>query len=65
MKVEVVLGEEFKRQFRRLTKKYQSLTDDFITFKKEIEEDPFQGSDLGGGLTVSPARRESDALRSS
>lgn len=49
MKVEIVLGEEFKRQFRRLARKYQSLTDDFITFKKEIEEDPFQGSDLGGG----------------
>lgn len=49
MKVEVVLSEEFKRQFRRLAKKYQSLTDDFITFKKELEDDPFQGSDLGGG----------------
>lgn len=49
MKVDVVLGEEFKRQFRRLAKKYQSLSDDFITFKKEIEDDPFQGSDLGSG----------------
>jgi len=49
MKVEVVLSEEFKRQFRRLAKKYQSLTDDFITFKKELEDNPFQGSDLGGG----------------
>lgn len=25
------------------------LTDDFITFKKELANDPLQGSDLGGG----------------
>ena len=34
MKVEIVLGDEFKRQFKRLAKKYASLKDDFITFKK-------------------------------
>ncbi|MBQ9676757.1 MAG: type II toxin-antitoxin system RelE/ParE family toxin [Prevotella sp.] len=49
MKVDIVLGEEFKRQFRRLAKKYQSLTEDFITFIKDLESDPLQGSDLGGG----------------
>ena len=31
MKVEIVLGDEFKRQFKRLAKKYPSLKDDFIT----------------------------------
>ena len=36
MKVEIELGDEFKRQFKRLAKKYPSLTDDFITFKKEL-----------------------------
>ncbi|MBR6139087.1 MAG: hypothetical protein IKQ12_05920 [Prevotella sp.] len=30
MKVEIVLGDEFKRQFKRLAKKYPSLKDDSI-----------------------------------
>ncbi len=30
-------------------KKYPSLKDDFITFKKELADAPFQGSDLGNG----------------
>ena len=29
MTVEIYLGEEFKRQFKRLAKKYHSLTNDF------------------------------------
>ncbi len=49
MKVEIVLGDEFKRQFKRLAKKYPSLKNDFITFKKELSDKPFQGSDLGSG----------------
>ena len=49
MKVEIVLGDEFKRQFKRLAKKYPSQKDDFITFKKELADDPFQGYDLGNG----------------
>ncbi len=50
MKVEIVLGDEFKRQFKRLAKKYPSLKDDFIIFKKELADEPFQGSDLGSGV---------------
>ena len=49
MKVDIVLADEFKRQFKRLAKKYPSLTDDFITFKKELTDSPLQGTDLGGG----------------
>ena len=49
MKVDIVLGDEFKRQFKRLAKKYPSLTGDFITFKKELTDSPLQGTDLGGG----------------
>ena len=49
MRVEIVLGDEFKRQFKRLAKKYPSLKDDFITFKKELADEPLQGTDLGGG----------------
>ncbi len=49
MKVDIILGEEFKRQFKRLLKKYPSLTKDFITFKEELTKNPLQGTDLGGG----------------
>lgn len=49
MSVEIVLGDEFKRQFKRLAKKYPSLKDDFIAFKKDLADEPLQGTDLGGG----------------
>lgn len=49
MKVDIVLADEFKRQFKRLAKKYPSLTGDFITFKKELTDSPLQRTDLGGG----------------
>ena len=50
MKVSISLHDEFKRQFKRLNKKYRSLTDDLATFQKKLKENPFQGSDLGGGV---------------
>ena len=50
MKVTIRLHDEFKRQFRRLYKKYRSLTDDLAAFQKEIQKNPFQGVDLGGGV---------------
>ena len=49
MRVEILLGDEFKRQFKRLAKKYPSLMEDFIIFKKELTDAPLQGTDLGGG----------------
>ena len=49
MKVNFSTTEEFFRQFKRLAKKYQSLTSDYIDFKKELAENPFQGDDLGNG----------------
>ncbi|MBO6187278.1 MAG: addiction module toxin RelE [Prevotella sp.] len=50
MKVIFVLSDEFSRQFKRLAKKYPSLVEDYITFKQDLRENPFQGSDLGGGI---------------
>lgn len=50
MKVEITLGEEFKRQFKQLAKKYHSLTNDLIVFKAELTKNPLQGDDLGRGI---------------
>jgi len=50
MKVTITLGDDFKRQARRLSKKYKSLKDDLKDFQDSIMENPFQGSDLGGGV---------------
>ena len=33
MEVEVLVGQEFKRQFKRLAKKYHTLRDDFVEWK--------------------------------
>ena len=49
MKVTFNLSDEFRRQFKRLAKKYPSLVNDYDTFKKELCKNPFQGADLGGG----------------
>ena len=46
----ISLHDEFKRQFKRLSKKYRSLIDDVETFQKELMENPFQGDCLGGGV---------------
>ena len=50
MNVEILLGDEFKRQFKRLLKKYPSLINDFIKFKQSLVKNPFQGVDLGGKI---------------
>ena len=49
MKVTFNLSDEFRRQFKRLAKKYPSLVNDYDTLKKELCKNPFQGADLGGG----------------
>lgn len=50
MKVAISLHDEFNRQFKRLAKKYKSMGDDYRTLKESLLENPFQGSDLGGGV---------------
>ena len=50
MNVTLRLHDEFKRQFRRLSKKYRSLIDDLEIFQKELQENPLQGVDLGSGV---------------
>lgn len=50
MNVHVVYGPEFKRQFKRLAKKYHSLKSDYDAWLDEIIKDPLTGDDLGGGV---------------
>ncbi len=50
MNVSILLSDEFKRQFKRLAKKYKTLATDFVTFKNELMSNPLQGVDLGGGV---------------
>ena len=50
MNVTVIPSAEFKRQFKRLAKKYKSLASDYLDMSKGLKENPFQGDDLGGGV---------------
>lgn len=50
MNVNIIMGEEFERQARRLSKKYKSLKDDLKTFQENLLDNPFQGVELGKGV---------------
>lgn len=50
MKVTVTTHPEFDRQMKRYAKKYRSMASDFGQFLESIRENPFQGTDLGGGI---------------
>jgi hypothetical protein len=40
---------QFKKSFKRLSKKYPSISADYKNFEKEFSENPDIGTDLGGG----------------
>ncbi len=50
MNVHIEYGPEFKRQFKRLAKKYHSLKTDYNAWLDEIYKNPLIGDDLGGGV---------------
>ena len=43
MEVTINTGSEFKRQFKRLMKKYHSLLHDFDVWKQELKNNPLAG----------------------
>ncbi|MDZ7934494.1 MAG: type II toxin-antitoxin system RelE/ParE family toxin [Emticicia sp.] len=47
MKFAIITTEDFKRDFKRLFKKYPSLIDDVENLKSELENAPQQGEPLG------------------
>ena len=50
MNVHIEYGPEFKRQFKRLAKKYHSLKTDYGAWLDEIYKNPLVGDDLGGAF---------------
>lgn len=50
MNVKIKPSEEFYRHFKRLSKKYRSLVDDYRVFREDLIANPFQGVDLGSGV---------------
>jgi len=50
MKVTIKAWDSFKREFKRLGKRYASLADDYERLLDELTANPCQGADLGGGV---------------
>lgn len=46
----IELGPRFKKEFKRLTKKYRSLDKDIEKLGNELKKTPAIGIDLGGGV---------------
>jgi hypothetical protein len=45
----IIPSDEFRRQAKRLAKKYKSLAGDLTVLQQMLYENPFSGTDLGGG----------------
>ncbi len=50
MKYDIKLGKKFKKDFKRLWKKYRSLDCDLEKLIDSLEENPAQGADLGNNV---------------
>lgn len=50
MEVVIYTHPEFERQFKRFRKKYHSMVDDYRDLIKSLKREPYQGSNLGGGI---------------
>lgn len=50
MKYVIKVGKRFKKNFKHLSKKYHSITNDLAKLLDELESNPYIGVDLGGGM---------------
>ena len=50
MSYSIVPTPTFERSLKVLAKRYKSMKDDLKNFRQSLQENPLQGSDLGGGL---------------
>lgn len=50
MKYEVEVGREFKRNFKKLQKRYRKIDNDLEKLIEELEENSYIGTDLGNNL---------------
>ena len=48
--VSISYTQEFRKQAKRLAKKYRSLADDLEAFVDELSQNPNMGKDLGSGV---------------
>jgi len=50
MKIEIRISNDFERDFKRLKKRYLSLSSDLELLKSELTKNPNLGQDLGKGI---------------
>lgn len=50
MKYEVEVANSFKKNFKKLLKRYHNICDDLETLIANLEIDPYIGADLGNGI---------------
>ena len=50
MSNKIIVQPSFQREAKRMAKHYRSFKDDYESLIQELEQDPYLGTDLGGGL---------------
>ena len=50
MRIEIELSSDFEKDYKRLKKRYRSLTSDLDLLKSDLTENPDMGKDLGKGV---------------
>lgn len=50
MNYKIEATEKFKKELKRLGKKYRSMKEDYAQLLASLKERPAQGTDLGGGV---------------
>lgn len=48
--IRIIIGDSFERESKRLIKRYKSLKGELAELINSLQNDPFQGADLGGGV---------------